>query len=103
MSTESRAGVRPPSGAPDASPSDASAAVTVRFWAGARAAAGAETTTVHAATLGDLRVALVDWRPALAPVLEVSSVLIDGRTTSDLATALDATMSVEVLPPFAGG
>jgi molybdopterin converting factor small subunit len=36
-------------------------------------------------------------------VLEVSSVLIDGRTTSDPATALDATMSIEVLPPFAGG
>lgn len=103
MSIESRQAVDvTPEGTEDA-PLRAAEAVTVRFWAGARAVAGTETTSVEARTVGELRAALVAWQPLLAPVLEVSSLLVDGRATSDPAARLDASVAVEVLPPFAGG
>ena len=77
--------------------------VTVRYWAGARAAAGVDAETVPAAaTVGALATALAVARPALAPVLEVCTLLVDGRAATaeqDLAPG----SVVEVLPPFAGG
>ena len=77
--------------------------VTVRYWAGARAAAGVDTETVPGVrTVGDLVGHLVASRPSLGPVLPVCSVLVDGRaSTGD--DPVPAGAVVEVLPPFAGG
>ena len=86
-------------------PADATAGVTVRYWAGARAAAGVETETVSAAaaaTVGELVDVLATARPALAPVLAVASLLVDGRAGSGRDPIPPGAL-VEVLPPFAGG
>ena len=95
-----------PTGAATGEPAGGAAAsgeVTVRYWAGARAAAGVETETVPAlATVGDLAGALAVARPALGPVLEVATLLLDGRAATP-EQDLPAGSVVEVLPPFAGG
>lgn len=84
-------------------PADATAGVTVRYWAGARAAAGVETETVPgAATVGELVDVLAAARPALRPVLAVASLLVDGRAGSGRDPIPPGAL-VEVLPPFAGG
>lgn len=104
--TDAAVGRSPSSGVPAGTPvrePSATPSVTVRFWAGARAAAGVETTTVAAASVGELRRTLEGWRPALGPVLEVSSIVVDGLTATDDALALDTGNAVEILPPFAGG
>lgn len=75
--------------------------VTVRFWAGARRAAGRDTETLAAATLGELR-ELLGARPELTRICAVASFLVDGRRASD-ATALRPGAQVDLLPPFAGG
>ncbi|MGL4743024.1 MAG: MoaD/ThiS family protein [Dermatophilaceae bacterium] len=77
--------------------------IQVRYWAGARAAAGVDTERVPTpATVADLLVTLAAARPALAAALPVCSILVDGRATrSD--HAVPAGCTVEVLPPFAGG
>lgn len=78
-----------------------SVAVTVRYWAGAKRAAGRELETITAATVGELRAQLAA-RPELAQVSAVASFLVDGRQADD-ATALHDGGEVDVLPPFAGG
>ena len=77
--------------------------VLVRFWAGARAAAGVDEERLAAvATVGDLLARLAEAHPALEPVLPVCSVLVGGRaSTGD--DPVPAGAVVEVLPPFAGG
>lgn len=78
------------------------ATVTVRYWAGAREAAGRDDEVVVAASVSDLVTGLGARTPALAPVLALSSLLVDGLVVrSDVALA-DG-QAVEVLPPFAGG
>ena len=77
--------------------------VTVRYWAGARAAAGVDGEVLDGvSTVDDLRARLLAARPGLASVLPVCSVLVGGRasTGQDLVPAGSV---VEVLPPFAGG
>ena len=77
--------------------------VTVRYWAGARAAAGVEHETVTGVhTVGELVGRLVASRPALERVLPVCSVLVGGRASSG-DDPVPAGAVVEVLPPFAGG
>jgi molybdopterin converting factor small subunit len=78
--------------------------VTVRYWAGARAAAGAETETVPAGTVGDL-LASIGARPGLARVLRSCSLLVDGMAVhrSETGRPLSPGATIEVLPPFAGG
>lgn len=81
----------------------AAQAVTVRYWAGARAAAGVDEETVEGvATVGDLTARLLTERPALAAVLPVCTVLVEGRA-SGADVLVPAGAVVEVLPPFAGG
>jgi molybdopterin converting factor small subunit len=75
--------------------------VTVRYWAGARRAAGVEHESVSATTVGDLRAQLLA-RPPLARVAAVASFLVDGVQADD-DTALQDGVEVDVLPPFAGG
>lgn len=77
------------------------AAVTVRYWAGAQRAAGVETESLTAATVGELRGLLAD-RPGLARVAAVASFLVDGQQAGD-TTKLHDGAEVDVLPPFAGG
>jgi len=84
-------------------PQAAPATVTVRYWAGARAAAGVDSDTVSGcATVGDAMAAVNRLHPALAPVTAVSSLLVEGRP-ADRGAALGPDAVVEVLPPFAGG
>ena len=77
--------------------------VTVRYWAGARAAAGvAEERLAGGATVDDLVTHLAESRPGLLAVLPVCSVLVGGRASSG-GDQIAPGAVVEVLPPFAGG
>jgi len=76
----------------------------VRYFAGARAAAGTPEEKIDAATLDTL----VDTLAAahgdrLASVLRSSSFLIDGLVWHDRSAPLPVSATVDVLPPFAGG
>jgi molybdopterin converting factor small subunit len=95
---------------------DTAERVTIRLWAGARAAAGVDTLEVAAAepvTVAELAAEVVRRAPGgqadpsrLTRVLEVCSVLVGDRPlgTADRATtAVEPGSSVEFLPPFAGG
>ena len=78
--------------------------VTVRYFAGARAAAGVDTETRDAASLDELVGQLVgEHGEKLERVLTACSFLVDGTTTRDRSTALAPGATVDVLPPFAGG
>lgn len=79
--------------------------VTVRYFAGARAAAGVPEDRVDAGcTLDELTDALVARRGArLGPVLTVASFLVDGVAWRDRERRLPDAVVVDVLPPFAGG
>lgn len=77
--------------------------VTVRYFAAAAEAAGREQEVLRVGpTAGALRDLLQDrYGPAMARVLQVGSLLVDGVVTRDPDRPLRAT--VDVLPPFAGG
>jgi molybdopterin synthase sulfur carrier subunit len=78
-----------------------SAQVTVRYWAGARRAAGRDSEQLSAGNLRDL-LSQLGSRPALTDVIAASSVLVDGiANPSDNPLAEGAV--VDILPPFAGG
>lgn len=78
--------------------------LTVRFWAGARAAAGTSEQLAAPAPLEDLLAELTVQHPDLGRVLASCSFLLDGsqlhRGTPD---PLPAGGVLDVLPPFAGG
>ncbi|MEO6018918.1 MAG: MoaD/ThiS family protein [Knoellia sp.] len=77
--------------------------VTLRYWAGARAAAGvAEETFEAGPRVGDVLDAAVAAHPDLSDVVAVCSVLVDGRSVQRDAEVSPDTV-IEVLPPFAGG
>ncbi|WP_299444553.1 MoaD/ThiS family protein [uncultured Phycicoccus sp.] len=88
---------------PDGTRPDAASPVAVRYWAGARAAAGVDGDTFDApGTVGALVAAMAAAHPALGAVLPVCSILVDGlAATPDDPVPPGAV--VEVLPPFAGG
>ena len=78
--------------------------ITVRYFAGARAAVGVDTETRDAATLDELVGQIVgDHGEKLERVLTACSFLVDGTTTRDRALVLSPGAVVDVLPPFAGG
>ena len=81
-------------------------ATTLRFFGGAAEAAGCDTREIPSdeapATLGALVGLLRESDPALAPVLDVSSYLVNERSAT-LDTPLAPGARVDVLPPFAGG
>lgn len=78
------------------------AVVTVRYWAGARAAAGRDQEQVEATSVQQLLASLADRDDGLAEVLRRSSVLLDGLVVHEDAPLVEG-QTVEVLPPFAGG
>ena len=78
--------------------------VTVRYFAGARAAAGVDTEERTARTLDELVGQIVDEHgERLERVLPACSFLVDGTQTRDRALVLAPGAVVDVLPPFAGG
>lgn len=82
---------------------------TIRYWAAARDAAGAAQEQYDAATLAEL----LDHARArhgtdsrLAEVLSYCSFLVDGTpvgSRSPASVELSGEVTVEALPPFAGG
>jgi molybdopterin converting factor small subunit len=79
----------------------------LRYWAGARAAAGVAEEQVHASTLAAaLDAARAGRDERFARVLSVCAFVIDeqpaGLTPPD-QLSLNADSVVDVLPPFAGG
>lgn len=81
------------------------AQVVLRYWAGAKAAAGVESTTRSAATVDAALAAAGAESERLAEVLRRSTFLIDGRVLrqDERRRPLESDVTVEVLPPFAGG
>lgn len=80
--------------------------VTVRYFAAARAAAGAdlETLTVPpGATVAELVGRLGGRGHDLAHVLARCSYLCDGMAVRDSQLVLSENQTLDVLPPFAGG
>ena len=80
--------------------------VTVRYFAAARAAAGAESETlvVHpGTTVAELVERLAVRGTPLAAVLSRCSYLCDGIAVRDETAALRSGDTIDVLPPFAGG
>jgi molybdopterin synthase sulfur carrier subunit len=81
-----------------------SGAVVVRYWAGARRAAGRAEESFPAdqvGTVGGLR-ELLCARADVAKVAGAASFLVDGAQASE-ETPLRGGEVVDVLPPFAGG
>jgi molybdopterin converting factor small subunit len=78
------------------------AEVSVRYWAGARAAAGVDEEPLVAASSEDVVAALTARGGELARVVALSSLLVDGHVVRDPVPLVDGQV-VEVLPPFAGG
>jgi molybdopterin synthase sulfur carrier subunit len=79
--------------------------VVVRFYAGARAAAGlAEERMAAGGTLAEL-IADLEARHGqrLGKVLAAAAFLVDGVSWHDRHACLPAGATIDVLPPFAGG
>ena len=88
-----------------AEPSGRTARVTVRLFAGARAAAGTPQAVLEVpgdATLGDVLEALVVQHGGVARVLPSCSFLLDGVSAKP-AARVGPGRTVDVLPPFSGG
>jgi molybdopterin synthase sulfur carrier subunit len=80
--------------------------VTVRYFAAARAAAGAEVETVsleRGTTVAELVDQLGGRNEELARVLKRCSFLCDGVAVRDAGVTLAEDQIIDVLPPFAGG
>ncbi|OBI43080.1 MoaD/ThiS family protein [Mycobacterium sp. E796] len=80
--------------------------VTVRYFAAARAAAGAESETLvvrQGTTVAELTERLAVRGSRLATVLSRCSYLRDGIAVRDETTPLQTGDTIDVLPPFAGG
>jgi molybdopterin converting factor small subunit len=79
--------------------------LTVRYFAGARAAAGTPEESAPAGRcLDEITGELAERHgDRLAAVLGVASFLVDGVTCHDRRAPLPAGATIDVLPPFAGG
>ena len=79
--------------------------LTIRYFAGARAAAnGVSTEPIGATSLDDLTRVLTERHgERLGLVLKSASFLVDGLTCHDRRAALPPRATVDILPPFAGG
>lgn len=80
--------------------------VRLRYWAGARAAAGTGEEDLEAASVaGALDAARAVRGPRFAAVVAASTVLIDGVAADEAALqqVRESAVLAEILPPFAGG
>ena len=74
----------------------------MRYFAAAAEAAGRESETIEASTVGELRAILAErYGDDMRRVLASGSFLVDGVVSRDDGRELGA--RVDVLPPFAGG
>ena len=76
--------------------------VTVRYWASARAVTGRDTESFTGLDVGDVLAAAAAAHTGLSVVLDVSTILLDGRAVT-AAEPVSEGVTLEVLPPFAGG
>lgn len=76
--------------------------VTVRYWASARAMAGCDSDRFEGHLVGDVLAAAAAAHTGLSVVLDVSTILLDGRAVT-ASENLSEGATLEVLPPFAGG
>lgn len=76
--------------------------VTVRYWASARAVAGRDSEPFVGHHVGDVLAAASAAHTGLSAVLDVSTILLDGRAVT-ASEQLSEGATLEVLPPFAGG
>jgi molybdopterin synthase sulfur carrier subunit len=88
-----------------AGPPHERATLTVRYFAGARAAAGVPEEAVPAPVTLDALLGLLAGRHGadLGRVLKACSYLVDGLAWHDHGAEIPAGSTVDVLPPFAGG
>jgi sulfur-carrier protein len=78
--------------------------VTVRYFAGAAEAAGLETERLQAVSVGELiAAAAATHGPRLEAVMRQCSLLVAGVYVRDPEAPLADGVTVDVLPPFAGG
>lgn len=82
--------------------------ISVRYWAGAKAAAGIDGENVEVdgpIFLPEIILRLVAKHPDrdLGRVLQVCSALVDGRRVSGAEELVNPGETIEFLPPFAGG
>ncbi|WP_083934243.1 hypothetical protein [Sciscionella marina] len=87
--------------------------VTVRYYAGARAAAGVETDVIHGVrTVEDALRRVRELRTGIDRLLPACSLLLNGVAVRDQQSTLGenflsgergAQVLLDVLPPFAGG
>ncbi|WP_327087860.1 MoaD/ThiS family protein [Nonomuraea sp. NBC_01738] len=78
----------------------------VRYWAAAKEAAGVAEEPFEAANLEELMTKVTAGRENLARVAARSSFLVDGQPVGrrpHASVVLEEGVTVEVLPPFAGG
>ena len=76
----------------------------VRYFAGAKAAAGVDSEVCSEDTLAAIiQARTAKHGPKLGQTLGACSFLVDGTVTKDLHRELPADATVDVLPPFAGG
>ncbi|CAL9647196.1 hypothetical protein SUDANB95_06478 [Actinosynnema sp. ALI-1.44] len=81
--------------------------LTVRYFAGARAASGTpdENLALPAGATVATALTAIETRhdERLARVLKACSFLLDGVAVRDHATPIPPSAQLDVLPPFAGG
>jgi molybdopterin synthase sulfur carrier subunit len=79
--------------------------LTVRYFAGARAAAGGlPVESIEAESLDSLAQLLTARHgERLGLVLKAASFLVDGLSCHDRHAELPPSATIDVLPPFAGG
>lgn len=78
----------------------------VRYWAAAKEAAGVAEESFEAVTLAELMTQITRDRESLGQIIKRSSFLVDGHPVGMRAheeVLLGDGVTVEVLPPFAGG
>ncbi|MGZ0068381.1 MoaD/ThiS family protein [Microbacterium arborescens] len=74
----------------------------VRYFAAAAERAGTAEEVRSEDSLGALRDALSREHPGLAAILPKCAVLVDGARVAD-TTEIGPDVTVDILPPFAGG
>jgi molybdopterin converting factor small subunit len=77
--------------------------INIRYFAGARAAAGVAEESIAAETLDELLAAVAMRSERMPGVLAASSFLVDGLACHDRSAHLPDGCTVDILPPFAGG
>ena len=78
-------------------------AVTVRFFAAARAAAGVNEITLDSSSAMRILDQAAALHPKLGQVLPQCSYLLDEVSLRDLSVQVADGSTLDVLPPFAGG